>query len=109
MKGMAEFSLEGGGSILVEVDETESKEGTVRVARGTDGITEKAQLTFEKSLSKIKPAAESLIASLRDLSYSPDEVGVEFGLKLNSKAGAIIASVGAEANFKVTLTWMRRE
>ncbi len=32
-----------------------------------------------------------------------------FGLKMNAEAGAVIASGGVEANYKVTLTWKREE
>jgi hypothetical protein len=40
---------------------------------------------------------------------APDEVGVEFGVQLSAQTGAFIASVAAEANFKVSLTWRRQE
>jgi len=35
---------------------------------------------------------------------------VEFGLKMSGQAGSVVvASVGAEAHYKVTLTWKREE
>jgi hypothetical protein len=105
MKRVVEFPFEDGNTVMVEVQEWEREEGTVRVTRGPGNIAERAKVTFEDAMIKIKPAAESIISILHDLSHSPDEIEVEFGLKLNSEAGAIIASVGAEANFKVTLTW----
>ncbi|MGH2593215.1 MAG: CU044_2847 family protein [Anaerolineae bacterium] len=39
---------------------------------------------------------------------APDEVGVEFGIKLNAEAGAFVALAGAEANYKVTLKWTKK-
>jgi hypothetical protein len=36
---------------------------------------------------------------------SPAEIGLEFGIKLNAKAGAIFASVDSEATFKVSIKW----
>jgi hypothetical protein len=105
MKRLIEFPMEGQGSVIVEVDEPES-EGVVRAARPGE-IAEKATQTFESALDRIKPAAAAVIAKLRDLSDLPDEVGVEFGIKLGAKAGAFLASVDSEANFKVTLTWRR--
>ncbi|MFQ5793665.1 MAG: CU044_2847 family protein [Candidatus Bipolaricaulia bacterium] len=106
MKHLIEFPLDGGGSIVVEVDEPEG--GMVRAARPGE-IAAKASQTFEDALERIKPAASAIIAKLRDLSESPDEVDVEFGLKLSADLGAFIASAGAEANFNVTLTWKRKE
>lgn len=106
MKRYVEFPLEAGGSVLVEVEEPDAAGGTVRAGRETD-LPERARLTFEAALSRVRPAAESVIGQLRDLADPPDQVGVEFGLKLTGTSGAIIASAGVEANFKVTLTWRR--
>lgn len=108
MKRLIEFPLEGGGSVVVEVDEPEAEGGVVRAARPGE-VSERAQLSFEEALGKLRPAAESIIARLRALSDPPDQVGVEFGLKLSAGAGAVIASAAAEANYRVTLTWKRPE
>ena len=107
MKRYVEFPLEDGGTILVEVDEPEIG-GTRRVSRDND-VPERAQVTFEEAVGRVRPAAETIIRRLRDLADPPDQVGVEFGLKLSGTAGAIIASAGVEANYKVTLTWKRAE
>jgi hypothetical protein len=100
--------LKDGGTIMLEVDEPESRGGTMRGGHPGD-IAEKAGQTFETALERIKPAATAIIAQLRDLSVPPKEVEVEFGLKLSAAAGAFIASAGAEANFNVTLTWKHDE
>jgi hypothetical protein len=68
----------------------------------------KAQLTLEKSLEKVRPAAQFIIEKLRSLHDAPDEIGVAFGLKLSAEAGAVLASAGAEANYTVTLKWVRK-
>ncbi len=64
--------------------------------------------TFEVALEKAKPAASALIAQFRDLIDPPDEIEVEFGIKLSAGAGAVLASAGGEANYKMTLTWKRK-
>ena len=109
MKRLVEFPLEDGSTILVEVDEPESAGGTARVARGDNKTVAKANQTFEKALDKIKPTANAVISKLRDLTHSPDEITVEFGLKLSAEAGAVLAAAGIEANYKVTLTWKKVE
>lgn len=107
MKRLIEFPLEAGGSIVVEVDEPEPEGGVVRVARPGE-VAEQARETFEAALERLKPASNAIIGKLRSLSDPPDEVSVEFGLKMNAQLGAVvIASAGAEANYKVTLTWKR--
>lgn len=108
MKRLIEFPLEDGGSILVQVDESAPEGGMVKAARPGE-IAAKATQTFEAALEKVKPAAAAIISKLRDLADPPDEMEVEFGLKLSADAGAFLASAGAEANYTVTLTWKREE
>lgn len=103
MKRLIEFPLEDGTSIIVEADDAPAA-GTVRGAHSSE-VVEKAKQTFEASLERIKPVAASIIAKLRELGDRPEQVGVEFGIKLNAAAGVVLASSGVEANFKVTLTW----
>ena len=104
MKRLVEFPLEDGGSILVEVDVPEEP-GMVPAARGE--VVQRAQQTFETALDRVRPAAQAIIGKLRDLHDPPDEIEVEFGLKMSAEAGALVAAAGAEANYKVTLTWKR--
>ncbi|HIQ00701.1 MAG TPA: hypothetical protein EYH30_00975 [Anaerolineales bacterium] len=107
MRRLVEFPLEDGGTILVEVDVPEEP-GMVPAARGGE-VVQRAQQSFEAALEKIRPAAQAIIAKLRALHDPPDEIEVEFGLKMNAEAGAVVAAAGVEANYKVTLTWGREE
>ena len=109
MKRLIEFPLEEGGSIVVEVDEPAPEGGVVRAARPGE-VVEKVGQTFEAALDRIKPVAGTVIAKLRGLHDPPDEAVIEFGLKMSGQAGSVVvASVGAEAHYKVTLTWRREE
>lgn len=106
MKRMIEFPLEDGNTILVEVDEDDNAGGLVKASRSGETV-EKARQTFEQALDKIKPAASAIIQKLRSLHDAPDEIEVEFGLKLNAESGAFIAAAGIEANYTVTLKWKK--
>jgi len=106
MKRLIEFPLEEGGTILVEVSDSQPEEGIVKAARG-DEVVMHASQTFEQALDTLKPAAGAVVKKFRLLPDAPDEVQVEFGIKLSAAAGALIASTGAEANFKVSLTWKK--
>ena len=74
---------------------------------GRDGgqLAERADKTFEEVISTVSPAAKSLLARIRGIDDPPDEIGIEFGIQLSAQTGAFIASVAAEANFKVSMTW----
>jgi hypothetical protein len=104
-KRVVEFSLESGGSILVEVDEP-PKARAVRAGREGE-LAKKITRTFEDALTDVRPAAESIVAQLRNVADPPDAIEVTFGLKLSVQAGAIIASASGEGNFAVKLSWSR--
>ena len=105
MKRFVEFPLEDGSTIVVEVNEPEGERGSRRAARGSEEEPEKAPQTFEHALSKIRPATEKVITTLRGLIQKPDEVEMEFGFSLSAEAGVIIASASTQANYRVTLRW----
>ena len=107
MKRLVEFKLDDGTVILVESEEPESRGGAVVRGGGGIEVVEKAEMGFEAALGKIKPVATAFIARIRDLADAPEQVGIEFGIKLGAKAGEFIASADAEATFKVTMTWKR--
>ena len=108
MKHFVEFKMEDGGTIIVEVDEPETG-GTTRAARRPGEIVEEAKETFEQALSKIRPATEKVITTLRGLAHKPDEIEMEFGFSLNAAVGVVIASASTEANYKVILRWKDEE
>ncbi len=39
------------------------------------------------------------------MDIKPDSVSVELGIKLSASSGAIVASGGGEADFKISMTW----
>ncbi len=107
MKRLIEFPLEDGTSMLVEVDEPE-QEGLTKVSLKDPNVIERAQQTLEKSLDRVKPAAQYILEKLRALHDSPDEIEVQFGLKLNAGSGVILAA-GVEANYTVKLKWVKEK
>jgi hypothetical protein len=106
MKHIVEFPMENGDVLLVEVDDAMSSGTTLRGGHGTD-MVERAQLTYEQAVDRIKPAAESIVHRIRRIAEPPDVISVEFGIKLNANIGAILASTSAEAQFTLKLTWNR--
>ena len=105
MKRLVEFPLEQGGSVLVEVDEPSAGPVTRGLGKDRLGVAEHADKTFEQATAAVAPAATSLIARLRSTDDPPDEIGVEFGVQLSAQGGAFIASMAAQANFRVSMSW----
>lgn len=107
MKRLVEFPLDQGGSVLVEVDEPSAGPVTRGMGKDRSALVEEADKTFEDATAAVTPAARSLIARLRSIDNPPDEVGIVFGVQLSAQTGAFIASVAAQANFTVSMTWRR--
>ncbi len=105
MKNLVRYQIDSDSYITVESDEPSS--GTRRAtARGN--ALEQAKEKFEDVIGQIKPVTSLIIKTLNDLADSPDEATIEFGVKLNTNSGVVIASAGVEANFVFKLTWKRR-
>ena len=105
MTTLLDVPLTDGGSFFVEVDDTRSGPVT-RSGRQTEVVVRAGQ-TFEQAIDRVSPAFNALVAKLRDTVERPDQVEIEFGLKLNTEVGAIIARTGGEANFRVLVRWSR--
>lgn len=99
------FGLDEGESILVEVDDPV----TGRVTRGggpAEAVT-KAGDSLEQLLGRVGPAVKGVVSELRSAADWPDQVEIEFAVKVSADANVIIARTGGEANFRVALTWSR--
>jgi hypothetical protein len=104
MSQLIRVPLEGGGFIVVET--SEELVGPVPAARPGEVVADAVQ-TLEAGLDTLQPALIHLLDKLR--AAAPQEVTVELGIKLSTKAGIIIAEAAGEANFKVTLRWRQGE
>jgi hypothetical protein len=108
---LIEYSLDNGKSIFVEercFDEV--RRGESEASRMGD-FKKKAETTFREAIGMAKSAAEVIIKemdSLKKSSNCPEEIDVEFGVKLSSKIGVpIISSLDGEINLKITLKWKK--
>jgi Trypsin-co-occurring domain 1 len=102
MDALVEFKTDGGGSVVVAVDDSEP--GVQLVSRTGDALAQ-ATDTFENALQRIRTAADSALRVFRDGQLKPDTVEIEFGVKLTAEAGAIIAKSAVEGHLVVKLSW----
>lgn len=104
---LIEFPMEDGTSVVVEVAANDPY-GAWRDSM-SEGVITKAGDTLEKAIDRVRPAAQIILSRFTSLTERPTEIEIEFGLKLNANAGAIIASGSVEANYVVKLKWTRPE
>jgi hypothetical protein len=102
MEKLVRFPLEGGGSVLVQVDERQS--GPVPAASPGE-IAAKAKMTFEQAVAQIRPIAKTLLEEVKDL--GPHEAKIALGISFSAEAGVVVAKTSAEGSCKVTLSWKK--
>lgn len=106
MSPLLELDLDQGGSILVEVDQPERDGPVTRGGRPAEAVV-KAGQSLEQVLGQLGPTIRGIVSELRSSAHSPDQVEVEFAIKLSTDANVVIARMGGEANFRIALTWSR--
>ncbi len=107
MKKIIPFDLDG-SPVYIEVEDfQDTSAGFQRVARGNDE-KENSENRFTDAIIKVKPAAEAVLKMFQEMN-TPDEIGLDFGIKFNAKVGAMFASVDSEATFKVSLKWKNKK
>jgi hypothetical protein len=99
---LVQFTLPDGSTVLAEVDDREP--GIQRASRLDDFIVQ-AKQSLGDSMDHIRAMAVVTLAKLQDLPRQPEGIEVEFGVRLNAEAGAVIAKTQAEGHLKIKLTW----
>ena len=95
---------DGTGRLVVEVDDDEP--GMVRASRVGDRMRE-ASVSLEEALAPIRQAAEATLRTFQ--AAKPNTVELEFGVKLNASAGAVLTKAGVEGHIVVKLGWERKD
>ncbi|MGK5553295.1 CU044_2847 family protein [Actinomadura kijaniata] len=90
------------GPVVVELSANEP--GFVGVSRIDDVLFE-AKGRLEDAMQGVRAAAQTALRGLRDGAERPDQIELEFGVKFNAAAGAVIAKTSMEGQMKVKLTW----
>ncbi len=103
MANIVKVSTADEGAVYFEVDEVAAS-GPQQVARGGHVMAELDERLTD-ALASVQPAARSIIEALSEL--EPEELSVEFGLKLDATLGAVVAKTGVSGHFTVKLTVRR--
>jgi hypothetical protein len=93
------------GPVVVEVDDPHA--GSESIRWSPDEVVHDAAGTFENALANVRAAIVSALGTFRDDSLRPDDMEIEFGVKLNAEAGAVIAKTALEGHLVVKLRWTR--
>ncbi|HEX4813372.1 MAG TPA: CU044_2847 family protein [Nonomuraea sp.] len=93
------------GTVVVEVGDEDA--GYASISRSPGEVVHDVKTRFEDALANVRAAAETAVRAFLDDALDPDEVSLEFGVKLNAEAGAVIAQTPREGHFVVRIGWTR--
>ena len=93
--------------ILVDFDES----GVQSMSFGPTDIIAKSEEAIDRAMGTVRSMAAKAMASIQAIKVSerPTTFQVEFGIKLDAEAGAMVAKVGSEASITVTMTWEHKD
>ncbi|WP_432837596.1 CU044_2847 family protein [Dactylosporangium sp. CA-092794] len=103
MTVLLKVPVEDGVDLLVESDPSELPDDLVLASPGERII--RSATSLAQALRQIQPVLRVIKAHL--LTAAPDQLSVEFGLKLGGETGIILTKGTTEVNFKVTMVWKR--
>ena len=103
---MSTFTINEDTPILVEFA---PRPGVRQVSLSPDDLAEKSAQALDRAMGTIRQMAQRVSALRVTLPDEFTQVELEFGIKLEAEAGALISKVGAEASINVTLTWERSD
>lgn len=96
---------------VILIEWTDSPSGIQKVSRANAMDIEKLKARTEQALNLAMGTIHAMahrvtmgIQALNDTTR-PDEVGIEFGINLDSEVGALVAKTSVGAQLKVNLKW----
>ena len=95
--------------ILVDLSSASGIRGVARPSAAD--LAEKSAELVEKAMCTIRGMAKKVVETVESIKVSerPTKVEVEFGIKLDAEAGALLSKVSAETSMNVTLTWEHKD
>lgn len=100
---LARFGLEDGGWAIVELNDVDPGLRTASVGR-SGRIVDTGSI-LEDALRSVARVADAALTQFRMSRAHPDEIEIEFGVRLSAEAGAVIASNSTEGHLHVRLAW----
>jgi Trypsin-co-occurring domain 1 len=100
----AEFPTALGASVLVDQRSDELGVEASFARKSDEGF--RGDVSFTEAIeSAIEPVAAGFLRAINQTDPRPDEVELQFGVRLHYRAGAIVSTDTEGSHFRVTLRW----
>ncbi|MGH8909718.1 MAG: CU044_2847 family protein [Egibacteraceae bacterium] len=94
-------------SVWIEVSPSDLGEGIELVSDDAGRAVARLSRTLEASLEPVQAFVSTTVDKLRRAKHAPDELQVQFALKLGGETGFIVAKGTGEAVLTVTASWSK--
>ncbi len=99
-----------GTPLKIEVESAaKTSAGFSRPTSPSNVSHEVVQDAYDQTLQTIRTCANGIIETIAGLNVPPSSAGVDFGIKIDGEAGAMVARSLGEAHFKVSLSWKQAQ
>jgi hypothetical protein len=110
MTDYIETRTKDGATIRIEVESTaKTTAGFGRQPPTTNVSHDAVRDVYDQTLSTIRACANGVIDTLQSLEALPSAASIDFAIKIDAEAGAMIAKSLNDAQFKVSLNWKQVE
>jgi hypothetical protein len=101
----AEFTRPDGSSIVID-QRSEDVGFHDLTSAEPGGIAIRARASLNQAVNRaLETVTETFLSSVNSLSIAPDEMSVEFSLRISAEVGAVITQEPASSHFRITLRW----
>ncbi len=100
-----------GTLIKIEVEDT-SKPATGFASRPTSSTNvsgDNAHEAYQQVLQTVSSCADGIINTIQELQTQPNTAAVDFAIKVDAEAGAMVAKAREDAQFRISLSWKQAE
>ncbi|WP_055617848.1 CU044_2847 family protein [Streptomyces phaeochromogenes] len=105
MREVSRFRLQDGSSVCVEID---SDERVDEVFIDSHGVYE-PRFSFSQATSSIGSTVSELLAGLVHSNLQPDDVQIEFSVRVSPREGATIVEGSDTGHFRISASWKSTE
>ena len=109
MTNYIETQARDGSEIRIEVEDV-SKIGAGFSPKSAPNVTsETAKDAYNQTLNAIRACANGIADTIQSLEMQPNAASIDFAIKIDAEAGAMIAKSREAAQFRVSLSWKQEE
>jgi hypothetical protein len=98
-----------GQTVRIEVSDDHRETGFARPGKSGAETSPAAQQAYQQMLDTIRVCANGMIDTIQGLASQPSGASLDFGIKIDGEAGAMIAKSIGDGQFKVSLSWRQAE